>query len=61
MAKEIEAQTSAIVGQIVERCLDPLVEVTDLSIRRSHIDVEEYVDPSIPKTQPDVQGSRKIS
>ena len=58
--KEIEAQTSAIVGRIVERCLDPLVEGTDPSIRGSHIDVEEGVDPSIPKTQPDVQGSRHI-
>ena len=53
-AKEIEAQTSAIVGQIVERCLDPLVEGTDPSIRGSHVEVEEDVDPSIPETQPDV-------
>ena len=50
--KEIEAQTSAIVGRIVERCLDPLVEGTDPSIRRSHVDVEEDIDPSIPETQP---------
>ena len=58
--KEIEAQTSAIVGRTVERCLDPLVEGTDPSIRGSHIDVEEGVDPSIPETQPDMQGSRHI-
>ena len=60
-AKEIEAQTSAIVGRIVERCLDPLVEGTDPSIRVSQVDVEEDIDPSIPETQPDVQGSRYIS
>ena len=60
-AKEIEAQTSTIVGQIVERCLDPLIEGTYPSIRGSHVDVEEDVDPSIPETQPDVQGSRHIS
>ena len=60
-AKEIEAQTSAIVGRIVERCLDPLVEGTDPSICGSHVDVEEDVDPSIPETQQDVQGSRHIS
>ena len=36
--KEIEAQTSAIVGRIVKRCLDPLVECTNPSIRGSHID-----------------------
>ena len=58
--KEIKAQTSAIIGRIVKRCLDPLVEGTDPSIRGSHIDVEEGVDPSIPETQPDVQGSRHI-
>ena len=29
--KEIEAQTSTIIGQIVEQCLDPLVEGTDPS------------------------------
>ena len=51
--KEIEAQTSAIVDRIVERCLDPLVEDTDPSIRGSHIDVEG-VDPSILETQQDV-------
>ena len=54
MAKEIEAQTSAIVGQIVERCLDPLVEGTYLSIRGSDVDVEVDIDPSIPETQPNV-------
>ena len=53
-AKKIEAQTSAIVGQIVEQCLDPLVEGTDPSIRESHVDVEEDVDPIIPETQPNV-------
>ena len=61
MAKEIEAQTLAIVGQIVERCLDPLVESTNPSTCGSHVDVEEDVDPNIPETQPDVQGSRHIS
>ena len=59
--KEIEAQTSTIVGRVVERCLDPLVEGTDPSIRGSHVDLKEVVDPSIPETQPDVQGSRHIS
>ena len=59
--KEIEAQTSAIVDRIVERCLDPLVEGTDPSIRGSHVDVEEDIDPSIPETQPDVHGSRHVS
>ena len=58
--KEIEAQTSAIVGRIVQRCLDPLVEGTDPSIRGSHIVVEKNVDPSIPEIQTDVQGSRHI-
>ena len=52
--KEIEAQTSTIVGRIVERCLDPLVEATDPSIRGSHVDLKEAVDPNIPETQPDV-------
>ena len=45
----------------MERCLDLLVEGTDPYIRGSHVDVEEDVDPSIPETQPDVQGSRHIS
>ena len=45
----------------MERCLDPLIEGTDPFICRSHVDVEEDVDPSIPETQPDVQGSRHIS
>ena len=58
--KEIEAQTSAIVGRIVEQCLDPLVEDTDPSIRKIHVDVEEDVDLSILETQPDVQGSKHI-
>ena len=53
-AKEIEAQTSAIIGQIVEQCLDPLVEGTNPSIRGSHVDVEEDVDLSISETQPDM-------
>ena len=58
---EIEAQTSTIVGRIMERCLNPLVEGTNLSLRESHVDVEEDVDPNILETQPDVQGSRHIS
>ena len=45
----------------MERCLDPLVDGTDPSIYESHVDIEEDVDPSIPETQPDVQGSRHIS
>ena len=59
--KEIKAQTSAIVGRIVERCLDPLVKGIDPSICRSHVDLKEDVDPSILETQPDTQGSRHIS
>ena len=29
----------------MERCLDPLIEGTDPSIRGSHVDIEEDVDP----------------
>ena len=39
IAKEIEVQTSAIVGRIVERCLDLVVDGTDPSICGSHVDV----------------------
>ena len=34
----------------MEQCLDPLIEGTNPSIRGSHVDVEEDVDPSIPET-----------
>ena len=58
-AMDIEAQTSTIVGQIVERFLDPLVEGTDPSVRKTGVNVEAEVDLSIPETQPKDQGSRR--
>ena len=36
-----KAQTLAIVGQIVEQCLDPLVEGIDPSFCRSDVDVRK--------------------